>query len=135
MKNQNKNRSKKFYTKKKDSRRKDLKDYLYYTGSNRQASDFETTTEFIINHIKGEFNYRSDIAELLRALKYMDTELWYSTLKLSTATDLVIISVETKQFELTFKAKLDATVKREEVYENNKTKAYSLIWERCTRAM
>ena len=63
------------------------------------------------------------------------TKLWYLTLKLSTTTDPVIISAETKQFELTFKAKLDAAVKRKEIYNNNKTKAYSLIWERCTQAM
>ena len=43
--------------------------------------------------------------------------------------------VETKQYELIFKAKLDATDKRKEIYENNKTKAYLLICERCTRAM
>ena len=135
MKNQNKNRSKKFYTKKKDPRKKELKDYLYYTGSNRQASDFKTSTEFIINQVKGEFNYGNDIAESLRELRYMNTKLWYPTLKLSTATDPVIISAETKQFELTFKAKLDAEIKREEIYNNNKTKAYSLIWERCMQAM
>ena len=29
------------------------------------------------------------------------------------------------------KAKLDATIKRETTFESNKTKAYSLIWERC----
>ena len=127
MKNQNKNWSKKFYTKKKNPRKKELKDYLYYTGSNRQASHFKTTTEFVINHIKGDFNYRNDIAESWRELKYVDTELWYPTLKLSTATDPVIILVETKQFELTFKEKLDAAVKRKEIYNNNKTKAYSLI--------
>ena len=140
MKNQekNENRSKKaskFYAKKKDPRKKESKDYLYYTGSNHQASDFETTTEFIINHVKGEFKYGNDIAESLRELKYVDTKLWYPTLKLSTATDPAIILVERKQYELIFKAKLDATVKREEIYENNKTKAYSLIWERCTRAI
>ena len=31
-----------------------------------------------------------------------------------------------------YKAKLDATIKRETTFESNKTKAYSLIWERCT---
>ena len=108
---------------------------MYYTGSNCQASDFETITEFVINHIKGEFNYGNDIAESLRELKYIDTKLWYPRLKLSTVIDPAIKLVETKQYELIFKAKLDATVKREEIYKNNKTTAYSLIWERCTRAM
>ena len=55
---------------------------MYYTGSNCQAPDFETKTEFLINHIKGEFNYGNDIAKLLRELKYIDIKLWYPTLKI-----------------------------------------------------
>jgi hypothetical protein len=31
--------------------KKSLQDYVYYIGSAKQASDFTTTTEFIINHI------------------------------------------------------------------------------------
>ena len=34
-----------------------------------------------------------------------------------------------------YKAKLDTTIKRETTFESNKTKAYSLIWERCTLSM
>ena len=78
----------KLYTKEKDPRKKELKDYLYYTGSNHQASDVETTIEFVINHIKGEFNYGNDIAESLRDL---DTKLWYPTLTLS-----LLISISCK---------------------------------------
>ena len=43
--------------------KKELKDYYYYTGSSRQASDYESTTDFIINHIKGNFAEGQDIAE------------------------------------------------------------------------
>ena len=36
---------------------------------------------------------------------------------------------------ITVKAKLDATIKREEIFNNNKTKAYSVIWERFLRGI
>ena len=34
-----------------------------------------------------------------------------------------------------YKLHLDATIKRETTFESNKTKAYSLIWERCLLSM
>ena len=108
-------------------KRWELKDYIYYAGSNKQASNYESTTEFIINYIKGDFNYGNDIAESLRNLEWTSIELWYPTLEMSSTTNNVINITETKQFELKYKAKLDAMVKREEIFNNNKTKAYSVI--------
>ena len=35
--------------------KKELKDYFYYNGSSEQASDFESTTDFVMNHIKEDF--------------------------------------------------------------------------------
>jgi hypothetical protein len=45
--------------------KKSLTDYNYYLGSARQASDYETTTEFLINHIIKTFDHRSDIGQAL----------------------------------------------------------------------
>ena len=87
------------------------------------------TTEFIINYNKGELNYRNDIAELLRNLSYEKTEDRYPKLEVSTATHSSINITETRQFELKYKAKLDATVKCKEIFLNNKTKEYLVIWE------
>ena len=39
------------------------------------------------------------------------------------------------ELQMKYKAQLDATIKRETTFETNKTKAYSLIWERCTLSM
>ena len=39
------------------------------------------------------------------------------------------------ELQMKYKAKLDATIKRETTFESIKTKAYSLIWERCTLSM
>jgi hypothetical protein len=41
--------------------KKSVNDYNYYLGSAKQASDYETTTEFLINYIKKTFDYGSDI--------------------------------------------------------------------------
>jgi hypothetical protein len=41
--------------------KKSITDYNYYLGSAKQASDYETTTEFIINHVKQVFDYGDDI--------------------------------------------------------------------------
>jgi hypothetical protein len=38
-----------------------------------------------------------------------------------------------KVFE--FKKEFSAYMKREQIYENNRIKAYALIWERCVKAM
>ena len=34
-----------------------LGENIYYRGSAKQAADYETTTEFLINHIKKNFNF------------------------------------------------------------------------------
>ena len=34
-----------------------------------------------------------------------------------------------------FKAEFDLYTKRKQVYENNLTKAYALLWEQCSKAM
>ena len=115
--------------------KKELKDHYYYTGSSRQASDYESTTDFIINHIKGNFAEGQDIAESLKNMQYEDTEKWYPTLKKSNATDKDIQEAENEGLKMRYKALLDAAVKRIRTYETNKIKAYSLLWERCSKSM
>jgi hypothetical protein len=68
-------------------KKKTIEDYFFYVGSSKQASDFETTSEFLINHIKKTFDRGNDVAEALRILVPQDTDLWKPTLEFSTATD------------------------------------------------
>ena len=42
---------------------KKLEDDNFYVGSAKQASDFDTTKDFIINHIKKEYDYPYDISD------------------------------------------------------------------------
>jgi hypothetical protein len=115
--------------------KKSVDDYYYYLGSAKQASDYEMTTEFLINYIKKTFDYGSDIGRALKELKEVDTNPWRPTLNHSSDTDAAIQAIQNKQFEMEFKADYDAYRKRVLALENNKTKAYALFWERCTKGM
>ena len=52
--------------------RKTLADHQYYLGSAKQASDYVTVTEFIINHIRVTFTNGGDIGEALEKLEKFD---------------------------------------------------------------
>lgn len=58
----------KSYESSKKETKKGLTDYNYYLGSAKQASDYETTTEFLINYVKKTFEYGSDIGQALKEL-------------------------------------------------------------------
>ena len=44
-------------------KKKTIEDYYFYVGSNKQASNFEITSEFVINHIKKTFERGNDVSE------------------------------------------------------------------------
>jgi hypothetical protein len=75
---------------------KSVNDYNYYLGSAKQASDYETTTKFLINYIKKTFNYGSDIGQALKELKEVDTNPWKPTLNQSSDTDAIVQAIENK---------------------------------------
>ena len=116
--------------------KKTIEDYWFYVGSSKQASDYELTAEFIINHIKKTFDRGNDIAEAIRTLSKADTEVWKPTLKTSTEADQDLKETEDKeQYLMEYKAELDQAMKRTRTYEDNTYKAFALLWERCAKAM
>ncbi|KAI2512472.1 hypothetical protein MHU86_203 [Fragilaria crotonensis] len=117
------------------SKKQYVTDYNYYLGSSKQASDYETTTEFLINHIKKLYDYGNDIGSALEKLEAIDTTVWKPSMQVSGKTDEEIRAIENKQYEIEFKSDYDTYRKRMQVYENNLTKAYALLWERCAKAM
>jgi len=50
-------------------KKKSIEDYVYYVGSARQASDYEITTEFVINHIRKTYTDGENIATALETLE------------------------------------------------------------------
>ena len=130
----NKNTNKKF-NKAFTHKKKGIDEYNFYIGTSKQASDYEVTSEFIINYIKRTFQHGNDIAESLRTLTLIDTEKWKPNLKASKVDDENIAKLENRQFEIEFKASLDESMKRATTYKQNIYKAYALLWEKCTRSM
>ena len=115
--------------------KKTLADQIYYLGSAKQAADFETTTEFLINHIKKTFNFGNDIGTALENYEEFDISVHKPTLQTSNSTDDDIKTAENKQFEIEFKAEFDAFMKRKQSLETNMSKAYAFLWEQCAKAM
>jgi len=116
-------------------RKKTIEDYFYYVGSAKQASDYNLTTEQVINHIKKEYDRGVDIAEALRTGQNPDMTAWQPTLAVSADPDVATKAREDEQNKMVYKAELDEYMKRKRVYEDNKVKAYAFIWDRCAKAM
>ena len=134
-KNNNKNNRNNRNNSGKPAAKKKLEDYVFYLGTAKQASDFEIASAFIINHIMKDFERGRDIAEALKNLQYHDTEQWYPTLRTSTAANKDIKKLEDEQYTMRYKGELADTIKRIRIYDDNKCKAYALIWERCNPSM
>ncbi len=80
----NRNNNKDF---KATNKKKTIEDYYFYVGSAKRAWNYELAADFIINHIKKEYDRGQDIAELLRELKKPDTDTWMPQLKGSSKKD------------------------------------------------
>ena len=52
--------------------KKSVSDYIYYVGSAKQAADYESTTDFLINFIKKTFDFGNDIGTALENLEEFD---------------------------------------------------------------
>ena len=116
-------------------KKKTLEDHYFYVGSSKQASDFETTYEFLLTHIKRTYSRGNDISEALRTMKEPDTDKWKPNLNFSIKSTEEEKVRENRQFELDYKADYDEYMKRKRSYEENSYKAYAEIWARCNKAM
>ena len=58
-----------------------------------------------------------------------------SELEINMETDPNKKKAKDTELQMKYKAKWDATIKRETTFESNKTKTYLLLWERCMLSM
>ena len=119
----------------KPDRKKSIEDYCFYIGSINRVSDYDDTSQFIINYIKKTYVRGNDIAEALRMSVKPDTEKWQPELEFKESTEEVDNTRLNKQYEMKYKMDYDAYLKRKEQYDQNAIKAYAELWERCTTAM
>jgi hypothetical protein len=115
--------------------KKTLSDNVYYLGSAKQAADYETTTEFLINYIKKTFNFGNDIATALEDLEEFDVMKHKPVLFYSDSDDEDLKKAENRQYEMEFQAELEAFIKRKQMLEINMSKAYAFLWEQCSKGM
>ena len=90
--------------------KKQLTNYNYYVSrSARQASDYKTTTEFLINYIKNMYKYRNNIAKVLKELMEVNTTPWKLTIQVSTQADAWLRNAtKTHQYKIKFKSDYNA---------------------------
>jgi len=101
------------------NKKKTIEDY-YYIGSAKQASDFNLTTDQVINHTKKEYDRGVDVAEALRKGQEPDLREWQPSLRIGTTVDESIKAVENKQFKMLFKAELEEYMRMKRVFADNK---------------
>ncbi len=77
----------------------------------------------------------NDIGTALELLEPLDISTWKPSMRVSHASTEEVRAAESRRFEIEFKADCDTYSKQVQTYENNKTKAYALFWERCAKAM
>jgi hypothetical protein len=81
-----------------------LVDNVYYLGSVKQAYDYESTTDILINYVKKTFDYGKAIGTVLETLQEVDLNEFKPSLTVSLNQDEVIRMAEDKQFEMKLKA-------------------------------
>ena len=87
----------------KEKKNKSLEDYKCWIDSSKQPSDFEVTTNFVMNHTQENFDRGRDMSEALRTLINLDTDLRRTTKQVSEADDEVVCDRENIKFEFDHK--------------------------------
>ena len=62
--------------------KKTVQNYFFCMRTKNQSSEYEITTEFVVNHIKKTFDQGSDVSEALQTLVKADTDIWKTTLEI-----------------------------------------------------
>ena len=124
--------------------KKTLSDYTYHIGTSKQASDYISTTQYIINYIKQTYQHGNDIGEALEKLKPFDVDQYEPRIELeeipmiSDEISEATVQVFKYQNEMKlsmYKSRCDRFTERKTVYETNLNKAHALIWARCNALM
>ena len=89
-------------------------------GSARQASDYEITTEFVINHIRKTYTDGEDNATALETLQDIDVKEWKPRIETSVELDDQIRATEQKQFDMEHKMECDDFMKRKNLTKTKK---------------
>ena len=120
------------------SKKKTLADHIYYVGSAKQASDYVTVTNYIINHIRRTFEKGNDIATALEDQKEFDLTQFEPQLRFSTKDAIKEKEAkerEDKQFEKQFEIEFQTYNDRKVKYQENRSAAAATLWNQCASSM
>ena len=121
-----------------------MADCVFCAGSAKQASDYITTLQFLINHIKQTFAKGQDTSKALETLGPIDFKALEPTL---TTKDLPKleggiaqahideINAENDMARMMHQSKLNMWSKREQQHEDNLSTAHATTWSCCSRNM
>lgn len=115
--------------------KKTMSDHVYYLGLARQAADYETTTQYLINHIRKTYSMGDDIGKCLETLTEVDFSLFKPTMEISKDADPIIKSAQDRQYEIEYKEEFSEYKLCIKTYNENRTKACALLWEQCAKGM
>ena len=93
--------------------KKTLQDYTFYIGSAKQASDYNTVSRFLINHIHKTYTNGDDIANALEDGKSADVDSWKPSLSVSTkdpVTKKAEYEAENEENKIIYKAEVDSWI-------------------------
>ena len=127
----NRNNSQKKSNNNTSTQRKGLSDYIYSVG--KAAADYDTITKYLLLHIRKNYLNGDDIGNALETLE--ETTFESPTLQQSSNANAEIKALENKQYEMVFEAKLALYLKKEEVYQTNKGKAYAFLFGQCSKVL
>ena len=120
---------------KKPTARKGLSDYQYTVGSAKQASDFVTVTNYLVNYIRRTYVKGEDIANALENLEDVDLKAEAPSMRVSINADPQVAAREDEQFKEEYKIEYTEYNRRLTKYKENKVSAEALLWNQCSNIM
>lgn len=112
-----------------------LADHVYYIGSARQASDYITITNFLINYIRNTYERGDDIAIALEEGEDKSFDNLRPRLQYSRSLDAETAQLENAEFQVQYKVEFSDYNRRKNLYEENQVKAAALLWRQCAPTM
>ncbi len=121
---------------KKTSTKTEMKFYPHTVGTQSQSVTYDTVKDHIVQYVQKTYKNGLDIAESLDKEVMKDLTTLSPVRDVSTNTDDATRQVEQDGFDILYKVNLQEHIKRVQQLEENKTKAYSLIYSNyCNRVM
>lgn len=108
-------------------------EYIYNVCAVKHAAQYIETTERLTNYIQSGYSFGADIAGALRSLTELVINLpdAPTPMKDVAGNDLPITDINTH----IFKRNYDAAHKWKLTYDDNKSKAYALIYKHCSQEL